>query len=61
MSHLQEMMVEATQYRMLLDVFRRDPAISAQSAAQMRGIFEASTRQAQPRRDRTLRKIHAAY
>jgi hypothetical protein len=59
MTHLQDTMIEATHYRMLLDVFRRDSAISPQSAAQMRGIFEASTRQA--RRGRTSLKIHAAY
>lgn len=49
MTHLQDMMIEATQFRMLLDVFRRDPAISPRSAAQMRGIFEVSTRR--PNRD----------
>ena len=61
MSHLQEMMVEATRYRMLLDLFRRVPTISPESAAQMRGIFEAGTRRAQPRHSRTLQKIHAVY
>jgi hypothetical protein len=39
MTHLQNMMLEATQFRMLRDVFRRDPTIGPESAAIMRDVF----------------------
>ena len=39
MTHLQNIMLEATQFRMLRDVFRRDPTIGAESAAIMRDVF----------------------
>ena len=39
MSHLEEMMIEATQYRMLLGIFRNDPQITQQSAHLMRDVF----------------------
>jgi hypothetical protein len=39
MSHLEEMMIEATQYRMLLGIFRNDPQITQQSARLMRDVF----------------------
>jgi hypothetical protein len=42
MSHLEEMMIEATQYRMLLGIFRNDPQITQQSARLMRDVFLSS-------------------
>jgi hypothetical protein len=41
MTHIQSLMIEATQYRMLRDVFRRDPDIGPDSAAIMRDVFRA--------------------
>ena len=56
--HLHRMMVEATQFRMLLDVFRRDPQITPQSASLMRDIFMTGSGHGATK---TLRKSHATY
>jgi hypothetical protein len=63
MTQLQKMMLEATQFRILRDVFRHDPAIGPDAAALMRDIFVAGGERSrpEPKTPRAVQKNHAPY
>ena len=56
MTNLQNMMMEATQFRMLRDVFRRDPNIGPDAAAIMRDVFRMGGEDGGEGHNRSLNK-----